>query len=268
MIIASAPSANSAVKKYPTRSNQIGELMKSSMTKLALLIYLILILAVPAHAVRIKDIVDIKGVRQNQLVGYGLVVGLNGTGDSDDATFMIQSFVSMLERMGVTVQPEDIEIDNVAAVMVTADLPAFAHAGSRIDVLVSSIGDAQNLQGGTLLFTPLKGADGHVYAVAQGPVSTGGFSAGSESGSGVQKNHPTAGRVVNGAIIEKEIVSNFNNRHTLTLNLHRADFTTASRVARAIIRFTPRFFNVTPVSILDSKSSPIQTMAMSTSWSP
>lgn len=208
--------------------------MKSSITKLALLICLILILAVPAHAVRIKDIVDIKGVRPNQLVGYGLVVGLNGTGDSDDATFMIQSFVSMLERMGVTVQPEDIEIDNVAAVMVTTDLPAFAHTGSRIDVLVSSIGDAQNLQGGTLLFTPLKGADGNVYAVAQGPVSTGGFSAGSESGSGVQKNHPTAGRVVNGAIIEKEIVSNFNNRHTLTLNLHRADFTTASRVAQAI----------------------------------
>ena len=208
--------------------------MKSSITKFTLLLFLILVLIQPAYGVRIKDIVDIKGVRQNQLVGYGLVVGLNGTGDSDNATFMIQSFVSMLERMGVTVQPEDIEVDNVAAVMVTADLPAFAHAGSRIDVLVSSIGDAENLQGGTLLFTPLKGADGNVYAVAQGPVSTGGFIAAGDSGSGVQKNHPTAGRVVNGAIIEKEIVSNFNNRHTLTLNLHRADFTTASRVAQAI----------------------------------
>jgi flagellar P-ring protein precursor FlgI len=208
--------------------------MKSSITKLTLLLVIILGLVDPALGVRIKDIADIKGVRQNQLVGYGLVVGLNGTGDSDDATFMIQSFVSMLERMGVTVQPEDIEIDNVAAVMVTTNLPAFAHSGSRIDVLVSSIGDAKNLQGGTLLFTPLKGADGHVYAVAQGPVSTGGFSVGSESGSGIQKNHPTAGRVVNGAIIEKEIVTNFNNRHTLTLNLHRADFTTASRVAQAI----------------------------------
>ena len=208
--------------------------MKSSITKFTLLLFLILVQIQPAYGVRIKDIVDIKGVRQNQLVGYGLVVGLNGTGDSDNATFMIQSFVSMLERMGVTVQPEDIEVDNVAAVMVTADLPAFAHAGSRIDVLVSSIGDAENLQGGTLLFTPLKGADGNVYAVAQGPVSTGGFIAAGDSGSGVQKNHPTAGRVVNGAIIEKEIVSNFNNRHTLTLNLHRADFTTASRVAQAI----------------------------------
>jgi flagellar P-ring protein precursor FlgI len=168
------------------------------------------------------------------LVGYGLVVGLNGTGDSDDAIFTIQSFASMLERMGVTVKPEDIEVDNVAAVMVTTDLPAFARSGGRIDVLVSSIGDAENLQGGTLLFTPLKGADGQVYAIAQGPVSTGGFAAGSESGSGVQKNHPTAGRVVNGAIIEKEIASNFNNKQTLTLNLHRADFTTASRVAQAI----------------------------------
>ena len=173
MSMASAIGAHSAVKKYPTGSNQFGEFMKSSITKLALPVLLILVLVLPAHAARIKDIVDIKGVRQNQLVGYGLVVGLNGTGDSDDATFMIQSFVSMLERMGVTVQPEDIEIDNVAAVMVTADLPAFAHTGSRIDVLVSSIGDAQNLQGGTLLFTPLKGADGNVYARILDPGSRG-----------------------------------------------------------------------------------------------
>ena len=187
-----------------------------------------------AFGVRIKDITEIKGVRQNQLVGYGLIVGLNGTGDSDSAIFTIQSMASMLERMGVTVRPEDIEVDNVAAVIVTTDLPAFARSGGRIDVLVSSIGDAQNLQGGTLLFTPLKGADGQVYAIAQGPVSTGGFAAGSDSGSGVQKNHPTAGRVVNGAIIEKEIATNFNNKQSLTLNLHRADFTTASRVAQAI----------------------------------
>ena len=208
--------------------------MKSSIIKLVIFLAILFALSGPAYGVRIKDIADIKGVRQNQLVGYGLVVGLNGTGDSDDAIFTIQSFASMLERMGVTVKPEDIEIDNVAAVMVTTDLPAFARSGGRIDVLVSSIGDAQNLQGGTLLFTPLKGADGQVYAIAQGPVSTGGFAAGSESGSGVQKNHPTAGRVVNGAIIEKEIATNFNNKQSLTLNLHRADFTTASRVAQAI----------------------------------
>jgi len=208
--------------------------MKLRTMKLALVLGALLGAIASAHGARIKDIADIKGVRQNQLVGYGLVVGLNGTGDSDDAVFTIQSFASMLERMGVTVRPEDIEVDNVAAVMVVTDLPAFARAGSRIDVLVSSIGDAENLQGGTLLFTPLKGADGQVYAVAQGPISTGGFAAGSESGSGVQKNHPTVGRVVNGAIIEKEIASDFNNQQTLTLNLHRADFTTAARVAQAI----------------------------------
>jgi flagellar P-ring protein precursor FlgI len=187
-----------------------------------------------AFGVRIKDITEIKGVRQNQLVGYGLIVGLNGTGDSDSAIFTIQSLVSMLERMGVTVQAEDIEVDNVAAVMVTADLPAFARTGSRIDVLVSSMGDAENLQGGTLLFTPLKAADQQVYAVAQGPISTGGFAAGGASGSGVQKNFPTVGRVVNGALIEKEIPNKFNQKQSLTLTLHRPDFTTSSRVARAI----------------------------------
>ena len=208
--------------------------MKISVFKFVLLLTGLLCVTVQAHAVRIKDIADIKGVRENQLVGYGLVVGLNGTGDSDDAIFTIQSFVSMLERMGVTVQPEDIEIDNVAAVMVTTDLPAFARTGSRIDVLVSSIGDAADLQGGTLLFTPMKAADGQVYAIAQGPISTGGFVAGTRSGSGVQKNFPTVGRVVNGALIEKEIATNFNQKKLLTLTLHKADFTTASRVAQAI----------------------------------
>ena len=187
-----------------------------------------------AFGVRIKDIADIKGVRQNQLVGYGLVVGLDGTGDSDSAIFTIQSMASMLEKMGVTVKAEDIQVDNVAAVMVTADLPPFARTGSRIDVLVSSIGDAENLQGGTLLFSPLKAADQQVYAVAQGPISTGGFVVGSASGSGVQKNFPTVGRVVNGALIEKEIPNKFNQKQSLTLTLHSPDFTTSSRVAQAI----------------------------------
>jgi flagellar P-ring protein precursor FlgI len=196
------------------------------------------ILLMPAaNAARIKDIADIKGVRQNQLVGYGLVVGLEGTGDSDDALFTIQSLASLLEKMGVTVQPEAIaDVENVAAVMVTTDLPAFASQGSRIDVLVSSIGDAENLQGGTLLFTPLKGADGSVYAVAQGPVSTGGFAVSGNSGDEVQKNFPTVGRVVGGALVEKEIHSNFNQKDSLTLALHDPDFTTASRVAQAINR--------------------------------
>jgi flagellar P-ring protein precursor FlgI len=190
-----------------------------------------------AHAVRIKDITDIKGVRENQLVGYGLVVGLEGTGDSDDSLFTIQSLASLLEKMGVTVQPTDIEdVENVAAVMVTGNLPPFASMGSRIDVLVSSIGDAENLQGGTLLFTPLKAADGSVYAVAQGPVSTGGFAVSGNSGDQVQKNFPTVGRVVGGALVEKEIHSNFNQKDSLTLALHQPDFTTATRVAQAINR--------------------------------
>jgi flagellar P-ring protein precursor FlgI len=190
-----------------------------------------------AHAVRIKDIADIKGVRQNHLVGYGLVVGLEATGDSDDSLFTIQSLASLLEKMGVTVQPSDIEdVENVAAVMVTADLPPFASIGSRIDVLVSSIGDAENLQGGTLLFTPLKAANGRVYAVAQGPVSTGGFAVSGNSGDQVQKNFPTVGRVVGGALVEKEIHSDFNRKNSLTLALHQPDFTTATRVAQAINR--------------------------------
>ncbi len=188
-------------------------------------------------AVRIKDIADIKGVRQNQLVGYGLVVGLEGTGDSDSSLFTIQSLASLLEKMGVTVQTGDIEdVENVAAVMVTADLPAFASLGSRLDVLVSSIGDAENLQGGTLLFTPLRAADGNVYAVAQGPVSTGGFAVSGNSGDQVQKNFPTVGRVVGGALVEKELQSNFNQKNALTLALKDPDFTTASRVAQAINR--------------------------------
>jgi flagellar P-ring protein precursor FlgI len=208
--------------------------MKLSIFKFVIPLAALFFLSTQVYAVRIKDIADIKGVRDNQLVGYGLIVGLNGTGDSGDAIFTIQSFASMLEKMGVTVKSDDIQVDNVAAVMVTADLPAFARTGSRIDVLVSSIGDAENLQGGTLLFTPLKAADGQVYAVAQGPVSTGGFVVGSSSGSGVQKNFPTVGRVVNGALIEKEITTDFNQKTSLTLTLHDADFTTASRVAQAI----------------------------------
>ncbi|MEJ2099972.1 MAG: flagellar basal body P-ring protein FlgI [Desulfobacterales bacterium] len=189
------------------------------------------------HAVRIKDITEIKGVRQNQLVGYGLVVGLKGTGDSDNSLFTIQSLASLLEKMGVTVQTKDIEdVENVAAVMVTAELPPFAIQGSRIDALVSSIGDAEDLQGGTLLFTPMRAADGQIYAVAQGPVSTGGFAVSGNSGDQVQKNFPTVGRVVGGALVEKETHSDFNQKDSLTLALHDPDFTTATRVAQAINR--------------------------------
>jgi len=186
------------------------------------------------HAARIKDIAGFRGVRSNQLVGYGLVVGLAGSGDSDDAIFTLQSVSSMLEKMGVTVKPEDIKVKNVAAVMVTADFPPFARMGSRLDALVNSIGDSKALQGGTLLMTPLKGADGQVYAVGQGPVSTGGFTVGASTGDKVQKNFTTVGRIVQGAVVEKEIPFNLNQKDTLTLALHQPDFTTATRMAEAI----------------------------------
>ena len=193
----------------------------------------LLIFAVPSHAVRIKDIVDVKGVRSNQLVGYGLIVGLDGTGDGRQSRFTVQSLASMLEKMGVSVDPALLKVDNVAAVMVTAVLPPFARAGSKLDAMVSSIGDASNLQGGTLLMTPLKAANGGIYAVAQGPVSTGGFQAGG-AGAGVQKNFPTVGRVVGGAVIEREVPSVFNQKNKIDLTLRNPDFTTASRVAQAI----------------------------------
>ena len=207
---------------------------KNAATMTVSLILLVFMATSAAQAARIKDIANIRGVRQNQLFGYGLVVGLDGTGDGTKSLFTVQSLGSMLERMGVTVDPDDLKVKNVAAVMITADLPPFARSGSRIDVLVSSIGDAKNLQGGTLLLTPLKAADGNVYAVAQGPVSTGGFSYGKGTGTGVQKNFPTVGRIVGGATIEREIAGNFNEREDLTLALHAPDFTTATRVAQAI----------------------------------
>lgn len=208
-------------------------MLKQYLIKPVILIILLMFYVSTSHAVRIKDIAQIKGARKNQLLGYGLVVGLDGTGDSDDSEFMVQSLASMLDKMGVTVKVEDLKVDNVAAVMVTADLPPFAKIGGRIDVLVNSIGDAENLQGGTLLFTPIKGADGQIYAVAQGPVSTGGFSAGGAGGD-VQKNFPTVGRVVEGATIEKELVTDFFQKDKISLVLHSPDFTTAFRVAEAV----------------------------------
>jgi flagellar P-ring protein precursor FlgI len=200
----------------------------------AVVLVLILLMALPAGAARIKDMADIKGVRGNQMVGYGLVVGLDGSGDGKNAKFTLQSMATMLEKMGMTVDPDDIGVDNVASVMVTAELPPFARNGSRIDVTVSSIGGAENLQGGTLLLTALKGVDGKVYAVAQGPVVTGGFSAGGRSGGSVQKNFPTVGRVVGGALIEREVPSHFGDARRLTLSLRQPDFTTAKRMTSAI----------------------------------
>jgi flagellar P-ring protein precursor FlgI len=190
------------------------------------------------YSARIKDISSIKGIRQNQLLGYGLVIGLNGTGDKGGTKFTIQGLVNMLEHMGVHVDPDEVKVKNVAAVVVSAKLPPFARIGKQIDVILSSIGDAKSLVGGTLLLTPLKGVDNKVYALAQGPVSIGGFSAGGAAGGGVTKNHPTVGRISGGASIEKEIPLSIMSRNEMTIILNNPDFNTADRTVKAInLRF-------------------------------
>jgi flagellar P-ring protein precursor FlgI len=183
---------------------------------------------------RIKDLANIEGVRQNQLIGYGLVVGLNGTGDTlNNIPFTKQSLQAMLERMGVNIRGATIRTGNVAAVMVTGNLPPFGTQGTRIDVTVSALGDAKNLQGGTLLVTPLLGADGNVYAVAQGSVAISGFQAEGEAAK-IVRGVPTVGRIANGAIIEREIEFALNRMPNVRLALRNADFTTAKRIASAI----------------------------------
>jgi len=193
--------------------------------------------SVQAAPARIKDIVDMEGVRENQLVGYGLVVGLNGTGDSlNNSPFTKQSLQSMLERLGVNTQGENVRTANVAAVMVTANLPPFSTQGSRMDVSVAALGDADSLQGGTLLVTPLLGADGEVYAIAQGPVLINGFSAQGDAAS-VISGVPTTGRISSGALIEREIDFHLGSQHTLRLALRNPDLTTARRIALAVNDF-------------------------------
>jgi len=197
----------------------------------------ILLLPLAAVAqVRIKDITDVQGIRDNQLVGYGLVVGLNGTGDKlSNAVFTRESLVAMLERLGVNTRDQltALQTKNVAAVVVTADLPAFARVGSRIDVAVSALGDASNLTGGTLLVTPLLGADGAVYAVGQGALATGAIAAKGDAGS-VTRGVPTAGRIANGATVEREVAYVLGARASLHLALRNPDLTTAQRMASAI----------------------------------
>jgi len=190
---------------------------------------------VSAETVRIKDITQVEGVRGNQLVGYGLVVGLSGTGDSRSSLFTNQSLSNMLSKLGITVDSQQVRSKNVAAVIVTAELPPFVSEGERIDVTVSSLGDAKSLQGGILLLTPLKGVDGKVYAVAQGPLSVGGFAAGG-GGNQVQQNHPTVGKIPNGAIVERSVSTSFVNslKGTFSLLLQNPDFVTATRIARVI----------------------------------
>ena len=209
--------------------------MISFLRPLALLIALLT--ALPALAeVRIKDIADVEGVRENQLIGYGLVVGLNNTGDKlDNAVFTRESLIGMLERLGVNTRDQVAKLStkNIAAVMVTADLPAFARSGSRIDVAVSALGDATNLTGGTLLVTPLLAADGEVYAVAQGAVATGAIAA-RGAASSVTRGVPTSARISNGATVEREVAFRLDKTNAFRLGLRNPDLTTARRIATAI----------------------------------
>jgi flagellar P-ring protein precursor FlgI len=191
-----------------------------------------------AHAERLKDIASIQGVRQNQLIGYGLVVGLDGSGDQTTQTpFTVQSVISMLQSMGVTLPPNstNLQLKNVAAVMVTSSLPAFARPGQTLDVTVSSMGNAKSLRGGTLLMTPLKGADGQIYGMAQGNILVGGVGA-SASGSNAQVNHLSVGRISAGATVERAVPTSLGQGDAIYLELNDTDFSTASRVVEAVNR--------------------------------
>src|SRR6266550_8686290 len=212
--------------------------MRFVRTGIAALAAFLAIAAMEARAAsRIKDLTSVEGVRQNQLIGYGLVVGLNGTGDTlNNIPFTKQSIQAMLERLGVNIRGQTIRTGNVAAVMVTANLPPFGTQGTRIDVTVSALGDSKSLQGGVLLVTPLLGADGNVYAVAQGSVAIGGFQAEGEAAK-IVRGVPTVGRIANGAIIEREIEFALNRLNQLRLALRNADFTTAKRIASAVNDF-------------------------------
>ncbi|MCK5070659.1 MAG: flagellar basal body P-ring protein FlgI, partial [Desulfocapsa sp.] len=212
--------------------------MRSSITIILTSSLLLLsVFCTTGTGARIKDIAELKGVRTNQLIGYGLVTGLAGTGDDlKKVLFTRQALYNMLVRQGITVNPEEfdkIKVDNVAGVMVTASLPAFAKPGSSIDVQVSSIGDADSLAGGNLLLTPLKGADGKVYAVSQGPLTIGAFSFGGKAAK-AQKNHPTVGRISDGAIIERKPPGTFAKDNSLFYTLRTADFTTVANMSNAI----------------------------------
>jgi flagellar P-ring protein precursor FlgI len=212
--------------------------MPRTLTTCALIAAWVLALLGPTGATsRIKDLANFEGVRQNQLIGYGLVVGLNGTGDTlNNIPFTKQSIQAMLERMGVNIRGAQIRTGNVAAVMVTANLPPFGTQGTRIDVTVSSLGDAKSLMGGTLLVTPLLGADGNVYAVGQGSLAVAGFVAQGDAAK-ITRGVPTVGRISNGAIIEREIEFSLNRLNQVRLALRNADFTTAKRIAAAVNDF-------------------------------
>jgi flagellar P-ring protein precursor FlgI len=199
-----------------------------------LLVVMSLAGATNAYAVRVKDLVHVRGVRANHLIGYGLVVGLSGTGDTRRTSFTSQSITSLLRRMGLNIDAQRLDVVNTAAVMVTAELPAFTMPGERLDVVVSAMGDARSIVGGTLLLTPLKGVDGKVYALGQGPISVGGHASGNMMMSRMGMNMSTVGRVPSGALVERSVPAQFVVKDSLELLLHEPDFTTAQRIADAI----------------------------------
>lgn len=219
--------------------------MRLSVLSLAMALLITSIVSPAAFgASRIKDIAEVQGIRENQLVGYGLVIGLAGTGDSmRNAPFTEQSARSMLQRLGVGVPPGSIRARNIAAVVVTARLPPFVSTGERIDVTVSSLGDATSLRGGTLVMTPLSAADGQAYAVAQGAVSVTGFSAEGEAES-VSEGTPTGGRIPGGGLIERELTADFNGVATLALKIRNPDFATAARIAKVINAYSKKAFGM------------------------
>ncbi len=210
--------------------------MDNGMRKLVLIIAMLLTLGIAelGQCARLKDIADVEGVRGNQLLGYGIVVGLNGTGDGK-VDFTLKSMSNMLEKMGIRTDPILIKVKNVAAVMVTSELPPFARPGSKVNITISSMGDAKSLQGGILLITPLKGADGNTYAVAQGPIDLGGFAV-SEGGDSAQKNHPTVGTIPQGASVERAIPFDLFQSNKIRIVLRSPDFTTMTRVVAALNR--------------------------------
>ncbi len=207
---------------------------------IAIILGLLILVAGTSQAARLKDIADVEGVRGNQLFGFGIVVGLNGTGDGNSSQFTTKSLSNMLDKMGVRVDPQDVKSKNIAAVMVTTTLPAFIRPGSRLDITLSSMGDAKSLQGGTLLLTPLKGADGNTYAVSQGSVNVGGFSIDGGTGDSAQKNHPTVGVVASGATVERSIPFDLFQAKRVRIVLREPDFTTVSRVVLGINSYLGR----------------------------
>lgn len=232
------------------------------VNRVLFLLALMLLLLTPAcasntdHTVLLRDIADVEGVRDNQLVGYGLVVGLNGTGDKQQTYFTVQTLANAMKRMGVQISPSQVVVKNVAAVFITATLPAFAHNGSKLDITVSSAGDAKSLEGGVLLMTSLRGPDGQVYAEAQGPLALGGYAFG--GGSNVRTvNHPTVGRVVEGAIVERETQVDLSQFHTVTLVLRNPDFT-ATRDMTDVIN---NEFHATVATQLDNRTVQIDVTA-------